>query len=243
MAIGELRLDYYGRAYTMTFSGANITPSTQVFAVDDVVLFTTTGTLPTGLALSTYYYVVAASTTIQVATSEAGTPISLSGGSGTHSVRSVMSVVFKKFIDGKIPRESSQLSGAGTFSVNGAFIASGISFEDPQRYSIQAKVSITDSNKLRAMWSTADKMRRELNTTTGSPYATLTDEIALYFEEGRTSVTKTRSSVGTPIQRNGGISYYPVLQVYMPNEPVFGIDAGVGTVTAVFELQETGVKI
>jgi len=243
MAKGDLTLTYFGRSYTFTFSGAAITPLTQVFAVDDIVRFTTTGTLPTGLALNTDYYVVAASTTIQVALAEAGTPISLSGGSGTHSVRSVMSIIFKKFIDSKPPRESSQLSGQGTFSVNGAFIASGISFEDPQRYSIQAKVSINDSIKLRAMWSTADKMRRELNVTTGSPYATLTDEIALYFEEGKTSVTKTRTSVGTPIQRNGGISYYPVLQVYMPNEPVFGIDTGVETVTAVFALQETGAKI
>ena len=243
MAIGDLTLRYLGRSYTFTFSGSAITPLLQVFAVNDVVQFTTTGTLPTGLTANTNYYVVSVGSTIQVATSEAGTPISLSGGSGTHSIRVVMSVVFRKFIEDKPPRESSRLSGNGTFSVNGAFQISGISFEDPQTYSIQSKVSIADSLKLKAMWGTADKMRRELQTVTGSPYLELTDEITLYFEEGKTSATKTRSSVGTVTQQNGGVNYYPKLQVYMPTEPTFGVDTGVGNVTAIIELQETGVKI
>lgn len=241
MAIGDLTLRYFGRSYTFTFSGSAITPSTQVFAVDDIVRITTTGTL--GLALNTDYYVVSVGSTIQVATSEAGTPISLSGGSGTHSIRVVMSVVFRKFLEDKPPRESSRLSGNGTFSVNGNFQITGISFEDPQTYNIQSKVSIVDHLKLKAMWSTADKMRRELQTVTGSPYMELTDEITLYFEEGKTSATKTRSSVGTVTQQNGGVNYYPKLQVYMPTEPTFGVDTGVGNVTAIIELQETGVKI
>lgn len=244
MAIGDLTLRYLGRSYTFTFSGSAITPSTQVFAVDDIVQFTTTGTLPTGLTANTNYYVVSVGSTIQVATSEAGTPISLSGGSGTHSIRVVMSVVFRKFApDSPPPRQSSRLSGNGTFSVNGTFQISGISFEDPQTYSIQSKVSIADSLKLKAMWGTADKMRRELQTVTGSPYLELTDEITLYFEEGKTSATKTRSSVGTVTQKNGGVNYYPKLQVYMPIEPTFGVDTNVGNVTAIIELQETGVKI
>jgi len=243
MALGDLTLRYFGRSYTFTFSGSAITPSTQVFAVDDVVRFTTTGTLPTELALNTDYYVVSVGTSIQVATSEGGTPISLSGGSGTHSIRVAMSVVFRKFLEDKPPRESARLSGNGTFSVDGNFILTGISFEDPQTYSIQSKVSIADHLKLKAMWSTADKMRRELQTVTGSPYMELTDEITLYFEEGKTSLTKTRSSVGTVTQKNGGVNYYPKLQVYMPSEPTFGVDTGVGNVTAIIELQETGVKI
>lgn len=243
MAIGDLTLRYLGRSYTFTFSGSAITPLLQVFAVNDVVQFTTTGTLPTGLTANTNYYVVSVGSTIQVATSEAGTPISLSGGSGTHSIRVVMSVVFRKFIEDKPPRESSRFSGNGTFSVNGTFQISGISFEDPQTYSIQSKVSIADSLKLKAMWGTADKMRRELQAVTGSPYLELTDEITLYFEEGKTSATKTRSSVGTVTQQNGGVNYYPKLQVYMPIEPTFGVDTGVGNVTAIIELQETGVKI
>lgn len=244
MAIGELTLTYYARRYTFTFSGSAITPSTQVFAVNDVVQFTTTGTLPTELALNTNYYVVSASTTIAVSATIGGTPISLSGGSGTHSIRVVMSVVFQKFApDSPPPRQSSRLSGNGTFSVDGNFIDTGISFEDPQTYNIQAKVSIADALKLQAMWATADKIRREAQTTTGSPYLELTDEITLYFEEGKTSVTKTRSSVGTPFQQNGGVNYYPKLQVKMPIEPTFSPDTGVGNVMAVFELQETGVKI
>ena len=243
MAIGDLTLRYLGRSYTFTFSGSAITPSTQVFAVDDVVQASSTGTLPTGLTANTNYYVVSVGSTIAVSATQGGSAISLSGGSGTHSIRVVMSVVFRKFIEDKPPRQSSRLSGNGTFSVNGTFQISGISFEDPQTYSIQSKVSIADSLKLKAMWNTADKMRRELQTVTGSPYLELTDEITLYFEEGKTSATKTRSSVGTVTQQNGGVNYYPKLRVYMPIEPTFGVDTGVGNVTAIIELQETGVKI
>jgi hypothetical protein len=71
----------------------------------------------------------------------------------------------------------------------------------------------------------------------------LIDEITLYREEGKTASTKTRSSVGTPFQQNGCVYYYPKLQVKMPIEPTFSPDTGVGNVMAVFELQETGVKI
>jgi hypothetical protein len=203
MAVGDLTLVYFGRSYTFTFSGSAITPFTQVFAVDDIVRFTTTGTLPTGLALNTSYYVVSVGATITVSATQGGSAI----------------------------------------SVNGNFIDTGISFEDPQQYNIQAKVSIADSLKLSAMWSTANNIRREAQTLTGSPYLELTDEITLYFEEGKTSSTKTRSSVGIPFQRNGGVNYYPRLQVKMPIEPTFSPDTGVGNVMAVFELQETGVKI
>mgnify|MGYP003643117320 CR=1 FL=1 len=244
MAKGDLTLTYYARKYTFTFSGSAITPSTQVFAVNDVVQFTTTGTLPTGLALSTNYYVVSVGATITVSAALGGTAISLSGGSGTHSIRVVMSIVFNLFApDSPPPRQSSRLSGNGTFSVNGTFIDTGISFEDPQQYNIQAKVSIADSLKLQAMWSTANNIRREAQVLTGSPYLELTDEITLYFEEGKTTSTKTRSSIGTPFQQNGGVNYYPKLQVKMPIEPTFSPDTNVGNVMAVFELQETGVKI
>jgi hypothetical protein len=152
MAKGDLTLTYYARKYTFTFSGSAITPSTQVFAVDDVVQFTTTGTLPTGLALSTNYYVVSVGATITVSATLGGSAISLSGGSGTHSIRVVMSVVFNLFApDSPPPRQSSRLSGKGTFSVNGNFVDTGISFEDPQQYNIQAKVSIADSLKLQGI--------------------------------------------------------------------------------------------
>jgi hypothetical protein len=244
MAKGDLTLVYFGRSYTFTFSGSAITPLLQVFAVDDVVRFTTTGTLPTGLALNTSYYVVSVGVTIAVSTTLGGSTISLSSGSGTHSIRVYLSVVFRLFApDSPPPRQSSRLSGNGTFSVNGAFIDTGISFEDPQQYNIQAKVSIADALKLSAMWTTASNIRREAQILTGSPYMELTDEITLYEEEGKTSATKTRSSIGTVTQQNGCVYYYPKLQVKMPIKPTFSPDTNVGNVMAVFELQETGVKI
>lgn len=239
MAKGDLTLKYFGRSYTFTFSGSAITPSSQVFAVDDYVTFTTTGTLPIELALNTVYRVVSASSTIAVSAAEGGTPISLSGGSGTHSIRIFSQIIFRRFINDKPPRETSRLSGAGSFTVNGNFLISGISFEDPQQYAIQAKVSVEDVMALQMMYATTDKFRREA----ASPFLTLTDEITLFPEEGKTASSKTRSSVGTPIQKYGGVFYYPVLQVFMPSAPDIGIDRGVDAVTVVFELQETGVKI
>jgi hypothetical protein len=187
---------------------------------------------------------VSVGATITVSATQGGSAISLSGGSGTHSIRVYLSVIFNLFArDSPPPRQSSRLSGNGTFSVDGNFLDTGISFEDPQQYNIQAKVSIADSLKLIAMWKTASNIRREAQVLTGSPYLELTDEITVYFEEGKTSATKTRSSVGTPFQKNGGVNYYPKLQVKMPIEPTFSPDTNVGNVMAVFELQETGVKI
>lgn len=239
MAKGDLTLSYFGRSYTFTFSGSAITPSSQVFAVDDYVTFTTTGTLPSGIALNTVYRVVSASTTIAVSATEGGTPISLSGGSGTHSIRISSIIIFRRFINDKPPRETSRLSGNGTFTASGNFLVSGISFEDPQQYSIQAKVSVEDVMALQMMYATTDKFRREAS----SPFLTLTDEITLFPEEGKTAITKTRSSVGTPIQKYGGVFYYPVLQVFMPSAPDIGIDRGVDAVTVIVDLQETGVKL
>jgi hypothetical protein len=241
MAIGDLTLVYFGRSYTFTFSGSAITPSTQVFAVDDIVRFTTTGTLPTGLALNTSYYVVSVGATITVSATQGGSAISLSGGSGTHSIRVVLTVNPRYFLDDTPPRRSAPLSGKGSFSVDGNFIVSGISFEPPQEYELRHKATIAERDIYRAMFWTTDKIRREL----GSPYIVLSDWQIEYFEEGKTSATKTRSHIAgtTPRQANGGVYYYPMLQVYMPSEPTFGRDTGVGNVTAIVELQETGVKI
>jgi len=76
---------------TATFSGTpNITTGTQNYVVGSVVRFTTTGTLPTGLATGTDYYVIATSlstTNIQVSATLGGTAIAYTGtGSGTHTV-------------------------------------------------------------------------------------------------------------------------------------------------------------
>ena len=59
--------------------------------VGDVIRFTTTGTLPTGLALSTDYFVVAVpiNNSFFVSATESGTPIVYTdGGTGTHSWQS-----------------------------------------------------------------------------------------------------------------------------------------------------------
>jgi len=228
MAKGDLTLTYYGRSYTFTFSGSAITPSSQVFAVDDYVTFTTTGTLPTGLALNTVYRVVSVGSTIEVSATEG-------------SIRVVLSVVFRQFIENKLPRESLGLSGNGVFVVSGNFNYGGISFEDPQEYFIQAKLSYADVDTIAMAWKTVDNARRDNR----SPFLTLSDHQFEFPEEGKTAATKTRSHVAgtTPRQQNGGVYYYPVFQVYMPREPVFGIDTNVGNRAVVFELQETGVKI
>lgn len=153
-----------------------------------------------------------------------------------------VTVIFNRFLDNIPPRESVALSGEATFSVDGNFVVSGISFESPQRYSIKAKVSITDSQKLRMMWAVADKARRDGG---GNPYMVLYDWITEYAEAGKTIATTTRTAVTgtTPREEYGGVSYFPVLQVFMPTEPLIGIDTGVGYVNAIVELQETGVKI
>jgi hypothetical protein len=152
-----------------------------------------------------------------------------------------VTVIFNRFLDNTPPRENANLSGKASFSINGNFVVTGINFESPQRYTIKAKVSIADSQKLRMMWAVADKARRDL----GSPYMVLNDWITEYAEAGKTTATKTRTAVSgtTPREEYGGVAYFPVLQVFMSSEPTFGIDTGVGYVNCVIELQETGVKI
>ena len=71
--------------------GADANRLTCTHAIDDgdIVYLETTGTLPTGLAIETKYYVVnsVAGTSIELATSFGGTPIVLTGnGTGTHTV-------------------------------------------------------------------------------------------------------------------------------------------------------------
>jgi len=62
----------------------------------DVIRFTTTDTLPTGLALATDYYVVGtpATNTFFVSATESGTPIVYTdGGTGTHSWQSSIALL------------------------------------------------------------------------------------------------------------------------------------------------------
>lgn len=66
-----------------------ITWTAHPLLVNDVVIFTTTGALPTGLTAGTKYYVISTTTnTFQVSTSVAGTAVNTSGSqSGTHTAQ------------------------------------------------------------------------------------------------------------------------------------------------------------
>jgi len=77
-----------------------ITSTNHNLDEDDVVRFTTDGTLPTGLALATDYYVVGApsTNTFFVSATESGTPIVYTdGGTGTHSWQS--SIALNRIIE------------------------------------------------------------------------------------------------------------------------------------------------
>jgi hypothetical protein len=72
---------------TVTFAGDTATKVAHNLVLGAVIRYSTTGTLPTGLALHTDYYVVAIPTanTYKVSATKGGTAITTSGGSGTHS--------------------------------------------------------------------------------------------------------------------------------------------------------------
>lgn len=78
-----------GDTFTVTIASPGVfTVTTYNYAVNDIVYFTTTGVLPTGLTASTPYYVVSISgNTFQVSATQGGTAINTSGSqSGTHSI-------------------------------------------------------------------------------------------------------------------------------------------------------------
>lgn len=80
-----------GDTFTVTIaSPAVFTCTTNNFSLNDVVYFSTTGALPTGLSAGTAYYVISAGlagNTFEVSATLGGTAINTSGSqSGTHSV-------------------------------------------------------------------------------------------------------------------------------------------------------------
>lgn len=79
-----------GTATISNASPAVITKATHGLAVNDVVYFTTSGTLPAGLSINTKYYVISAGLTagvFEVATDKGGAPVNTtSAGSGTHTL-------------------------------------------------------------------------------------------------------------------------------------------------------------
>ena len=78
-------------ATTFTNGSANAVTTGNLCIVDDVVQFTTSGTLPTNFAINTNYFVVSVlGTTITLSATRGGTAISAgSAGSGTHTLRRI----------------------------------------------------------------------------------------------------------------------------------------------------------
>jgi hypothetical protein len=73
---------------TVTFSGTNVQWANHNLPVNTPVFFLTTGTLPSGFNQSFPLYVLSAGLTtgtFQVATSKGGSPVTFTGGSGTHT--------------------------------------------------------------------------------------------------------------------------------------------------------------
>lgn len=105
-----------GDTVTMTLaSPAVVTCSTYNFSVDDVVYFSTTGALPTGVTASTAYYVTSISgNTFQFSATRAGTAVNSSGSqSGTHSV-----ITRFKTIPQYVDRIASPTVTVGTYTYN-----------------------------------------------------------------------------------------------------------------------------
>jgi len=73
---------------TFTASGTTFTSAGHAFVVGQEMRLTTTGTLPTGVTTGTSYYIKTVTTnTFELAATPTGTAISVSGGSGTHSIQ------------------------------------------------------------------------------------------------------------------------------------------------------------
>lgn len=73
---------------TFTASGTTFTSAGHAFVVGQEMRLTTTGTLPTGVTTGTSYYIkTVATNTFELAATPTGSAISVSGGSGTHSIQ------------------------------------------------------------------------------------------------------------------------------------------------------------
>lgn len=84
-----------GSIITNGFAPGDVTPGTDTIAIaahgfsdNDIVYFTSTGTLPGGLSTNTKYYIISSTAgTFKVSTSFGGSAVDItSGGTGTHSV-------------------------------------------------------------------------------------------------------------------------------------------------------------
>jgi hypothetical protein len=84
------RANAYTGTVTFTNASANVTFVSNLLVLNDVVQFTTTGTLPTNFNLLTNYYVVSVGSPFTVSATRGGTAIVAgSAGSGTHTVNRI----------------------------------------------------------------------------------------------------------------------------------------------------------
>lgn len=85
---GLYRNDPNEKVVTANAATDEFTATAHGFVVDQVVRFTTTGTLPAGLSLNTDYYIVTVPTadTFEVSATEGGAPVDITdAGTGTHT--------------------------------------------------------------------------------------------------------------------------------------------------------------
>ncbi len=140
-----------------------------------------------------------------------------------------------------IPKEDNQqLQSDGAFSLSGNYQITGVSFEIPPVFLIDAWFTQDECDLILGMWHLREKRRRSL----GYWRFLVDDETARIYEEA-TSLTKTRSSVAgtTIIEKNKGCYYYPRFRCDMNRAPVFGEPTTCGDRAAIFTLKEIGVKI
>jgi hypothetical protein len=132
-----------------------------------------------------------------------------------------LSVTFRNWKGADLPRSRKVFVNESSYAQSGNLIKSGTSFELPYLWTIACDLYQTDYDKIKAIWEQLDIARR---TGSGSLFVTLDDETEEIYEYGKTTATKTRTSVTgtTPRELNGGVYYYPKFQADWVAPPEFG---------------------
>lgn len=161
-----------------------------------------------------------------------------------------ISVTLRNWRGGDLPRSRRTFVTESTYATSGNLIKAGTSFELPYIWTIAVDLYQTDYDKIQAIWETLDYYRRLGSTSNGLIFATIADETEEIYEFGKTTSTKTRSSVAGTVPRelNGGVYYYSRFLadwVAPPEFGRFGISAKTGArvCPVAFVLQDTGIKI
>jgi hypothetical protein len=112
-----------GANYIFTVTSSVLTAAYHNFANGNIVQVSTTGTLPSPLAINTNYYVInvsgsGASATLQLSLTSGGSAITLSGGSGTHKIQNINTDLA---IDSGSGADPLALTASSTISINTFF--------------------------------------------------------------------------------------------------------------------------